>query len=152
LSALLSWCLCSLCSVSRRWMNSKKSWRRWTRQGAAGACSKRAAESARKSANICSYEHWRASRQAWRAFLSTPVIGLDLAVAWGVISFVLNYIPYIGPLVAVILPVIFATAQFESWQMAAVIFGSLYLIQLIIGNYLEPILTGNALAISPFVM
>jgi predicted PurR-regulated permease PerM len=85
-------------------------------------------------------------------FLFTLVIGLDLAVAWGVISFVLNYIPYIGPLVAVVLPVIFATAQFESWQMAALIFGSLYLIQLIIGNYLEPILTGNALAISPFVM
>jgi AI-2 transport protein TqsA len=84
--------------------------------------------------------------------LFTLVIGLDLAVAWGVISFVLNYIPYIGPLVAVILPVIFATAQFESWQMAAIIFGSLYLIQFLIGSYLEPVLTGTALAISPFVM
>jgi predicted PurR-regulated permease PerM len=54
--------------------------------------------------------------------------------------------------VAVILPVIFATAQFESWQMAAFIFGSLYLVQFVIGNYLEPLLTGTALAISPFVM
>jgi AI-2 transport protein TqsA len=85
-------------------------------------------------------------------FLFTLSIGLELAVAWGVISFVLNYIPYIGPLVAVILPVIFATVQFESWQMAAVIFGSLYLIQFVIGSYLEPMLTGTALAISPFVM
>lgn len=85
-------------------------------------------------------------------FIFTLAIGLDLAIAWGVISFVLNYIPYVGPLVAVVLPVIFATAQFESWQMAAIIFGSLYLIQFVIGNYVEPILTGNALAISPFVM
>src|SRR6202023_3850398 len=85
-------------------------------------------------------------------FIFTLAIGLDLAIAWGVISFVLNYIPYVGPLVAVILPVIFATAQFESWQMAAIIFGSLYLIQFVIGNYLEPMLTGTALAISPFVM
>jgi len=85
-------------------------------------------------------------------FLFTLAIGLDLAVAWGVLSFVLNYIPYVGPLIAVILPVIFATAQYESWQMAAIIFGSLYLIQFVIGNYLEPILTGSALAISPFVM
>ena len=46
-------------------------------------------------------------------FLFTLAVGLDLAIAWGVISFVLNYIPYVGPLVAVILPVIFATAQFE---------------------------------------
>ena len=85
-------------------------------------------------------------------FVFTLSIGLDLAVAWGIISFVLNYIPYVGPLVAVILPVIFATAQFESWQMAALIFGSLYLIQFVIGSYLEPMLTGTALAISPFVM
>lgn len=85
-------------------------------------------------------------------FVFTLSIGLELAVAWGIISFVLNYIPYIGPLVAVVLPVIFATAQFESWQMAAIIFGSLYLIQFVIGNYLEPLLTGTALAISPFVM
>jgi AI-2 transport protein TqsA len=85
-------------------------------------------------------------------FIFTLSIGLELAVAWGIISFVLNYIPYIGPLVAVILPVIFATAQFESWQMALFIFGSLYLIQFVIGSYLEPMLTGTALAISPFVM
>ncbi|HEY8030793.1 MAG TPA: AI-2E family transporter [Methylocella sp.] len=85
-------------------------------------------------------------------FLFTLAVGLDLAIAWGVISFVLNYIPYVGPLVAVILPVIFATAQFESWQMAAFIFGSLYLIQFAIGNYLEPLLTGTALAISPLIM
>jgi AI-2 transport protein TqsA len=85
-------------------------------------------------------------------FLFTLAIGLDLAVAWGVISFVLNYIPYVGSLIAVVLPVIFSTAQFESWQMAAIIFGSLYLIQFVIGSYLEPMLTGSALAISPFVM
>lgn len=85
-------------------------------------------------------------------FIFTLGVGLELAFAWGILSFVLNYIPYIGPLVAVILPVIFATAQFESWQMAAFIFGSLYLIQFVIGSYLEPMLTGTALAISPFVM
>ncbi|MGH6842542.1 MAG: AI-2E family transporter, partial [Methylocella sp.] len=37
-------------------------------------------------------------------FLFTLAIGLDLAIAWGVISFVLNYIPYLGPIVAVIFP------------------------------------------------
>jgi AI-2 transport protein TqsA len=58
----------------------------------------------------------------------------------------------IFPSSTVILPVIFATAQFESCQMAAIIFGSSYLIQFVIGNYLEPMLTGSALAISPFVM
>jgi predicted PurR-regulated permease PerM len=85
-------------------------------------------------------------------FAFTLTIGVDLAIAWGVISFVLNYIPYIGPLIAVVLPVLFATTQFESWTMAVVIFGGLYTIQFVIGNYFEPMIAGKALAISPFVM
>jgi predicted PurR-regulated permease PerM len=85
-------------------------------------------------------------------FAFTISIGLELAIAWAIISFVLNYIPYLGPLIAVGLPVIFASVQFESWQMVIIIFGGLYLIQFLIGNYLEPIIAGKALAISPLVM
>lgn len=86
------------------------------------------------------------------AFLFTLSIGLDLAIAWGVISFVLNYIPYIGTLIAVVLPVLFASVQFDSWQAVILIFGGLYLIQFLIGSYIEPIIAGRALAISPLVM
>lgn len=85
-------------------------------------------------------------------FAYTLSMGLDLAVAWGIISFVLNYIPYIGPLIAVVLPVLFASVQLESWQVVIMLFGGLYLIQFLIGNYLEPIISGRALAISPLVM
>src|SRR5215475_3999221 len=85
-------------------------------------------------------------------FAFTISIGLDLAVAWGIISFVLNYIPYLGPLIAVALPVLFASVQFESWQTVVLVFGGLYLIQFLIGSYLEPIIAGRALAISPLVM
>ncbi len=46
--------------------------------------------------------------------------GLELATAWGVIAFVLNYIPFLGPLVATVFPTLFAFAQFESWQLAIV--------------------------------
>jgi predicted PurR-regulated permease PerM len=79
-------------------------------------------------------------------------IGLELAMAWGIISFVLNYIPYIGPLIAVALPVAFGIAQFETWQMTVFAFIGLYMIQFWIGSYLEPLIAGNALSISPFVM
>ena len=49
--------------------------------------------------------------------------GLPLAQEWGVIAFALNYIPFIGPLVATVLPSFFAVAQFESWQSVVLIFG-----------------------------
>jgi predicted PurR-regulated permease PerM len=78
--------------------------------------------------------------------------GLELAAAWGAIAFALNYIPFLGPLVATVFPTLFAIAQFESWQMAAVVFISLNLIQFVIGSYLEPLLTGASLAISPFAV
>src|SRR6266550_2158910 len=47
--------------------------------------------------------------------------GLELATAWGVIAFVMNYIPFIGPLVATVFPTLFALVQFGSWQLAAIV-------------------------------
>jgi predicted PurR-regulated permease PerM len=78
--------------------------------------------------------------------------GLELATAWGVIAFVLNYIPFIGPLVATVFPTLFAIAQFESWQLAVVVFLSLNLIQFLIGSYFEPRIAGAALSVSPFLI
>lgn len=78
--------------------------------------------------------------------------GLDLAVAWGVIAFVLNYIPFIGPLLATLMPTLFTMAQFESWQMAVAVFAGMNLIQFLSGSYIEPRIAGRALAVSPFIV
>lgn len=78
--------------------------------------------------------------------------GLELAAAWGAIAFALNYIPFLGPLIATVFPTLFAIAQFESWQMAVVVFIGLNLIQFVIGSYVEPLLTGASLSISPFAV
>lgn len=78
--------------------------------------------------------------------------GLELAAAWGAIAFALNYIPFLGPLIATVFPTLFAIAQFESWQMAVVVFVGLNLIQFAIGSYIEPLLTGASLSISPFAV
>ncbi len=79
-------------------------------------------------------------------------VGLELAVAWGVITFVLNYIPFLGPLVVVVLASLFAAAQFESWQMALIVLAGLSVIQFAIGSYIEPLIAGATLAISPFLV
>jgi predicted PurR-regulated permease PerM len=78
--------------------------------------------------------------------------GLDLAVEWGVIAFALNYIPFIGPLAATVLPTLLAIAQFESVQMAIFVFACLNLIQFMIGSYLEPRIAGATLSLSPFMV
>jgi predicted PurR-regulated permease PerM len=84
------------------------------------------------------------------AFASS--VGLELAAEWGVMAFVLNYIPVIGPLMATTLPTIFSILQFETWQSALAVFAALNLIQFAVGSYLEPRVAGAALAISPFIV
>jgi predicted PurR-regulated permease PerM len=76
-------------------------------------------------------------------------MGLELAAEWGVIAFVLNYLPFIGPLVATLFPTLFAALQFGEWQTALVVFLALQVIQNTIGSYIEPRLTGARLAVSP---
>lgn len=78
--------------------------------------------------------------------------GLQFAAEWGVIAFTLNYIPFIGPFVATLLPTLYALAQFESLQSALFVFACLNVIQFVIGSYIEPRVAGNALAVSPFVV
>jgi len=78
--------------------------------------------------------------------------GLPLAQEWGVIAFALNYIPFIGPLVATVLPTLFAIAQFAAWQNAILVFGCLNLIQFLVGSYLEPRIAGSVLSMSPFMV
>lgn len=85
-------------------------------------------------------------------YILAAALGLQLAAEWGVIAFTLNFIPFIGPFIATLLPTLYALAQFESLQWALVVFAGLNLIQFVIGSYIEPRVAGKKLAISPFVV
>ena len=78
--------------------------------------------------------------------------GLPFALEWGVIAFALNYIPFIGPFIATLFPTLIAMAQFDTWQAVITVFVCLNIIQFVIGSYLEPLVSGNVLAISPSVV
>lgn len=78
--------------------------------------------------------------------------GLQFAAEWGVIAFALNYIPFLGPFIATLFPTLVAITQFDTWQAVIGTFICLNIIQFVIGSYVEPRLSGNVLAISPFVV
>jgi len=82
----------------------------------------------------------------------TAAYGLELQREWGVIAFVLNFIPFIGSFVATLLPTLFAAAQFESLYAALVVFIGLNLLQFVIGSYIEPRVAGPAVSVSPFMV
>jgi predicted PurR-regulated permease PerM len=78
--------------------------------------------------------------------------GLELAGAWGVIAFALNYVPFLGPLVATLFPTLLAVAQFDTLAAALLVFLGLQVIQFLSGSYIEPRVAGRALALSPFMV
>jgi AI-2 transport protein TqsA len=77
------------------------------------------------------------------------LLGLDLALVFGVMAFLLNFIPSIGSVIATLLPVPIAFIQFDNpWTIFAVIAlpGA---VQMIIGNGVEPIVMGESLDLHP---
>ena len=86
------------------------------------------------------------------SYLILWAIGIDLALFWALIIGLLNYIPYIGSLLAVLFPVTLAAAQFGSIQIVLLTLGLLGTVQMYVGNKLEPAMIGRSLNLSPLVV
>lgn len=85
-------------------------------------------------------------------FLSLEIIGNDLAPSFAILSFLFNFIPFLGSIISIILPSIFAIIQFVDFYQPIATLIVLVLVQIFIGNFLEPKLMGKTLNISPLVM
>lgn len=77
------------------------------------------------------------------------ILGLDLAFVFGILAFFLNFIPNVGSIVAVLLPIPLAIVQFDSWVHVALIVALPGSVQISVGNLLEPKLMGEGLALHP---
>lgn len=88
------------------------------------------------------------------AVLSVIVLaafGVDFYILWGFLMFLLNYIPYLGSLVAVALPIVLSFLQLE--PLAAIVVTILLIaIQQVIGMFLEPRMAGRRLQVSPLLI
>jgi AI-2 transport protein TqsA len=80
---------------------------------------------------------------------SLAILGMELAGVFGILAFLLNFIPVIGPIIVTVLPIPLAVAQFQSsWPviLVVVIPGAIHNI---IGNIIEPKLMGEGLDLHP---
>ena len=78
--------------------------------------------------------------------------GVEFAGFWAVLITVLNYVPYIGSFLGVLLPVAWSIVQFGDWGTVLTLLALLTTAQFVIGNFLDPYLMGNSLNLSPFVI
>jgi predicted PurR-regulated permease PerM len=79
-------------------------------------------------------------------------MGLQFAAFWAVVIALLNYVPYIGSFLGVLLPVTMAIVQFANPNDVLAVLLPLTALQFLIGNFLDPYVMGNSLNLSPFAI
>jgi predicted PurR-regulated permease PerM len=79
-------------------------------------------------------------------------IGLDDAMFWAFLIFIVNYIPIFGAVAAIALPALFGLAQFDGYLRAGLLLGGLWAITFVVGNILLPRMQGDSLNVSPLVV
>jgi predicted PurR-regulated permease PerM len=91
--------------------------------------------------------------QGLLSFAVLAAFGVDFAGMWGVLIFLLNFIPYIGSFVAVSLPIVLSFLQYaeELWKPLLITL-LLLLVQRVVDNFIEPRLTGRKLGLSPLIV
>jgi AI-2 transport protein TqsA len=77
------------------------------------------------------------------------IFGVDFPILWAFVIFLLNFVPYIGSLIATLLPAIFAVFQFQSFSMFIWVFLAIEIVQIVVGNVIEPKVMGRTLNLSP---
>ncbi len=78
--------------------------------------------------------------------------GLDFAALWAVLTVFLNFVPYVGSVLGVVLPVLMAVVQFQEPGSILTLLLALTAVQFAIGNFLDPYVMGNSLNLSPFAI
>ncbi len=80
--------------------------------------------------------------------LAVYLVGVPHALLWGALAALLRLVPYIGTPIATVFPVAMALAVFPGWKHAALIIGVFLILEVVVGNFIEPWLYGSHTGIS----
>ncbi len=79
-------------------------------------------------------------------------IGVPSPILWGIVAFLLRFVPYIGPFIAAGFPVALAAAIDPGWGIALETLALFLIVEPIIGQGVEPWLYGHNTGISPIAV
>jgi len=82
---------------------------------------------------------------------SLAAFGVDFPILWGLLAFLLNFIPNIGSIIAAVPPVLLALVQF-GWATTIGVLLMFIAVNTVIGNLLEPRLMGRQMGLSPLIV
>jgi predicted PurR-regulated permease PerM len=76
------------------------------------------------------------------------MIGAPFAVLWGCLAAMLRFIPYVGPAVSFILPLVFSFAHFPGWAKPLEIVVLFAVVEAALTSFLEPVIYGKTTGVS----
>jgi predicted PurR-regulated permease PerM len=76
------------------------------------------------------------------------LIGVEYAFTWGLLAALLRFIPYLGPVLATVAPVLLALMQFPGWLHPALAAGLFLALELLTNNIVEPLVYGHSTGVS----
>jgi predicted PurR-regulated permease PerM len=79
-------------------------------------------------------------------------IGVPNAALWGSAACVLRFLPYVGPPMAAVMPVLLSLAVFGGWTHALITVGLFVALELLVSNFVEPLLYGTHVGLSPLAI
>jgi predicted PurR-regulated permease PerM len=79
-------------------------------------------------------------------------IGVPNAALWGVVAGILRIVPYVGTVVAGLLPILLSLAVFDHWGPPLLVFLLFAAIELVTANFVEPVLYGVHTGISSLAL
>jgi hypothetical protein len=71
---------------------------------------------------------------------------------WGVVAGLLRFLPYVGSPLAAVLPILLSLAIFPTWTGPAATIGLYLVVELLVANFLEPLIYGAHTGISSFAI
>jgi predicted PurR-regulated permease PerM/methanogenic corrinoid protein MtbC1 len=80
------------------------------------------------------------------------LVGLPSAPLWGLVAFLLRFIPYVGAISAAILPALVAFALFPGWSKAIEILGAFVILDQLAAQLAEPFIIGHGIEVSPVAL
>ncbi|MCR5760527.1 MAG: AI-2E family transporter [Sphaerochaetaceae bacterium] len=86
-------------------------------------------------------------------YLTAMLAKLDFAIIWGVLAFVLNFIPTFGSIIISVMVIFMAVLQYApDWTPVLIAAIGAVGTQMILGNIIDPRLQGNNMNLSPFII
>ena len=80
------------------------------------------------------------------------LLGLPSAPLWGLVAFLLRFIPYVGAISSALLPALVAFALFPGWSKAFEILGAFVIIDQAAAQFAEPFIIGHGIGVSPVAL